>query len=200
MKKASCPIDGCDYKGTPRSVEAHISASTTGQHKGEVGRTYRERLRNGMEPEASGDAETGGETELPEPDPERGGSDVEEPPKERPLNEPSSIANEDDPLRRTPTETTTSEVPSPTMPGLPTDHRRPPESRETSDDPGGIPLVVIVLVIAIVLVALWYLNTSDQQQGAEHGPPLAPESSSTYTEPAPEQFPENPFIDPDEYQ
>lgn len=45
MSEATCPIGGCGYAGQLRSVEAHISASRTGQHRGEVGRSYREQLR-----------------------------------------------------------------------------------------------------------------------------------------------------------
>ena len=34
-----CPIPGCEYAGSPRSVEAHISAKMDEKHKGEVGRS-----------------------------------------------------------------------------------------------------------------------------------------------------------------
>lgn len=40
-----CPIAGCEYTGSPRSVESHISAKTDKNHKGEVGRQYRDQLR-----------------------------------------------------------------------------------------------------------------------------------------------------------
>lgn len=40
-REVECPIEGCDYRGEPRSVEAHISGSQNGGHKGEFGRFYR---------------------------------------------------------------------------------------------------------------------------------------------------------------
>lgn len=44
MNGVTCPIDGCNYQGTPRSVEAHISSNTDEPHSGEVGRAYRGRF------------------------------------------------------------------------------------------------------------------------------------------------------------
>jgi hypothetical protein len=44
MVEVGCPVDGCDFSGPVRSVEAHISGSTSGEHLGEVGRRYRQEL------------------------------------------------------------------------------------------------------------------------------------------------------------
>jgi hypothetical protein len=41
---ATCPIDQCDYTGPSRSVEAHISGSSDENHKGELGRNWRQTI------------------------------------------------------------------------------------------------------------------------------------------------------------
>lgn len=41
---ATCPIGDCGYAGKPASVEAHVSASTTGGHLGTLGREVREQI------------------------------------------------------------------------------------------------------------------------------------------------------------
>ena len=43
-----CPIEGCGYTGTPESVVGHITASASGDHRGEWGPNYREALHGGQ--------------------------------------------------------------------------------------------------------------------------------------------------------
>jgi hypothetical protein len=43
-----CPIEGCDYEGSPASIEGHISSNTDENHKGEWGSKYREQIREGV--------------------------------------------------------------------------------------------------------------------------------------------------------
>lgn len=38
---ATCPMDGCDYEGAVRSVEAHISGKNDEAHEGKLGRNWR---------------------------------------------------------------------------------------------------------------------------------------------------------------
>lgn len=38
---AKCPMDGCDYEGPARSVEAHVSGTSDDLHRGELGRNWR---------------------------------------------------------------------------------------------------------------------------------------------------------------
>lgn len=38
---AQCPMDGCDYTGPTRSVEAHLSGSSDEAHQGQLGRNWR---------------------------------------------------------------------------------------------------------------------------------------------------------------
>lgn len=71
MPEVECPLEGCDYAGEPRSVEAHISGCRDDIHKGEVGRFHR-------------DAITGEETEPVEED------DVES------LDQPEPVPDADD--------------------------------------------------------------------------------------------------------
>jgi len=51
----ACPITGCDYEGSPSSVEAHISGSTDDRHQGELGRDH----RHALEPPIQGEETTG---------------------------------------------------------------------------------------------------------------------------------------------
>jgi len=44
LVSVECPFDGCDYTGSVDSVEGHISGSQSGDHRGEVGRHFREEL------------------------------------------------------------------------------------------------------------------------------------------------------------
>jgi len=44
LVSVECPLDGCDYSGSVGSVEAHISGSQSGDHRGKVGRHLREEL------------------------------------------------------------------------------------------------------------------------------------------------------------
>jgi hypothetical protein len=67
---AECTIDGCDYRAPVRSVEAHISGSTSGGHEGEVGRHHRDVLVERAEASANGDGDVaesldGTETNAP---------------------------------------------------------------------------------------------------------------------------------------
>lgn len=41
MVDVECPIDGCGYSGSVKSVEGHISGATSGEHGGAVGQNYR---------------------------------------------------------------------------------------------------------------------------------------------------------------
>lgn len=73
MAEVACPLGDCTYTGPLRSVEAHISGNQDPDHKGEVGRTYRQDLREQLEAEdpararvAAGEAE-GSEEALVEP-------------------------------------------------------------------------------------------------------------------------------------
>lgn len=50
MAEVECPVEGgCDYAGSVKSVEGHISASTEGDHQGEAGANFREELRKQAE-------------------------------------------------------------------------------------------------------------------------------------------------------
>lgn len=51
MAKAECPIEGCEFRDSLKSVEAHISGSTTGEHSGSQGREYRSEIRESIESE-----------------------------------------------------------------------------------------------------------------------------------------------------
>lgn len=45
MVEVECPVEpDCDYSGSVGSVEAHISGSQSGDHRGEVGRDHRGEL------------------------------------------------------------------------------------------------------------------------------------------------------------
>jgi len=59
MAECECPIDGCDFTGPLKSVEAHISGSASGGHEGETGRGFREKLREQIESRLNG----GGDSE-----------------------------------------------------------------------------------------------------------------------------------------
>ena len=52
---ATCPL--CDYTGSWRSVEGHISGMTDDDHRGKVGQNYRERIKEtvGESPTLEGD-------------------------------------------------------------------------------------------------------------------------------------------------
>lgn len=78
MVDVECPLDGCEYTGSVKSVEAHISGNSRGEHQGKVGRQFRDRLVDGssqpveLEPEEKADppealGEQGGEaSETPQ--------------------------------------------------------------------------------------------------------------------------------------
>ena len=44
MATVQCPCEGCGYEGTVSGVEAHVSGSTRGDHKGRSGGEFRDRL------------------------------------------------------------------------------------------------------------------------------------------------------------
>ena len=44
MATVQCPCEGCEYEGTVSGVEAHVSGSTRGDHKGRSGGEFRDRL------------------------------------------------------------------------------------------------------------------------------------------------------------
>lgn len=54
MSEVDCPVGGCEYSGEPKSVEAHISSSTSGEHSGKSGSEHRDELRDGSSGENSG--------------------------------------------------------------------------------------------------------------------------------------------------
>ena len=44
VSTVECLCDGCEYEGTISGVEAHVSGSTRGDHKGRSGGEFREQL------------------------------------------------------------------------------------------------------------------------------------------------------------
>jgi hypothetical protein len=65
-------MDGCDYTGATRSVEAHISGSSDEAHSGQLGRNWRstiegshEEQRPAIEPEEQAEVATEEATEAP---------------------------------------------------------------------------------------------------------------------------------------
>ena len=44
MSTVECPCGECGYEGTVSGVEAHVSGSTRGEHKGRSGGEFRDRL------------------------------------------------------------------------------------------------------------------------------------------------------------
>lgn len=69
---AKCPMDGCDYTGPTRSVEAHVSGSSDEAHSGQLGRNWRstieashEEQRPAVEPEERAEVATEEATEAP---------------------------------------------------------------------------------------------------------------------------------------
>jgi len=44
MAKIDCPLEECDYSGSVREVEAHISGGTDANHSGHSGAEFREEL------------------------------------------------------------------------------------------------------------------------------------------------------------
>lgn len=70
--EAQCPLEGCDYTGNPRSVEAHVSSKRDELHTGEVGRLHREAIEESAERAESVDElaeETGNELPAEVDDP-----------------------------------------------------------------------------------------------------------------------------------
>lgn len=64
MVEVDCPAGGCGYSAdSVKSVEAHISGSTAGDHAGHLGREFREDLVEQAEARTNG----GGEHTLPLP-------------------------------------------------------------------------------------------------------------------------------------
>jgi len=53
MATVDCPIEGCGYRDTLASVEAHISGCTDNSHSGRSGWNYREQMRGQIEDELS---------------------------------------------------------------------------------------------------------------------------------------------------
>jgi hypothetical protein len=51
MSTVECPIEGCGYRDTLASVEAHISGCTDNSHSGRSGWNYREEMREQIEEE-----------------------------------------------------------------------------------------------------------------------------------------------------
>lgn len=69
-REIECPIEGCDYTNTPGSVEAHVTASTDGEHQGEMGIEHRPTFPEWARQEAHDhlDYENIGETDTDRPD------------------------------------------------------------------------------------------------------------------------------------
>lgn len=83
MAEVNCPVESdCGYTGSVGSVEAHISGSQQGDHKGAVGRHHREELVDQAEdtgPTSLGDTGRGssGSTGLDRKnDPDQNGSSI----------------------------------------------------------------------------------------------------------------------------
>jgi hypothetical protein len=86
MREGECPIDGCDYGGTVAAVEGHVSGSTDGAHRGELGADLRRAIADsatgidaapqseGESPDGTGSDAEGGATD------EGGSADVDLPP------------------------------------------------------------------------------------------------------------------------
>ena len=55
MTDVVCPFDNCDYSGPVGSVEAHISGSGGGEHRGEFGADHRADLVDQAEEKLNGD-------------------------------------------------------------------------------------------------------------------------------------------------
>lgn len=51
MATVRCPIDGCEYEGALQEVEAHLSGSTEGEHRGQYGADRRGELVEQIEDE-----------------------------------------------------------------------------------------------------------------------------------------------------
>jgi hypothetical protein len=75
MTDVVCPFDNCDYSGPVGSVEAHISGSGGGEHRGEFGADHRADLVEQAEAKLNGDGwppveatESGDVTETDEGD------------------------------------------------------------------------------------------------------------------------------------
>lgn len=56
MATTECPVGGCDFTDTIKSVEAHISGNPSGGHSGKVGREFRDQLVDQVESELNGEA------------------------------------------------------------------------------------------------------------------------------------------------
>jgi hypothetical protein len=54
MAEVECPLNGCDYTGCVGSVEAHISGSQGGGHRGEFGADHRADLVDQAEEKLNG--------------------------------------------------------------------------------------------------------------------------------------------------
>jgi hypothetical protein len=68
----TCPVDGCDYEDEQKSVEAHISAKSTGEHRGRFGREFREDFdaqREGAEPGSTLGESDGTDESADDPEP-----------------------------------------------------------------------------------------------------------------------------------
>jgi hypothetical protein len=64
MATVECPCDGCEYEGTVSGVEAHVSGSTRGDHKGRSGGEFRDRLIEEVESAVGGEPETSPATAI----------------------------------------------------------------------------------------------------------------------------------------
>jgi hypothetical protein len=53
MVETNCPLGGCDYSGTVKELEAHISGSRDENHSGHSGAEFREELVEAAEDRAS---------------------------------------------------------------------------------------------------------------------------------------------------
>lgn len=65
MTEVECPMDGCDYTGRVESVEAHISGSQSGGHRGEFGADRRAELVDRAEAKLNGGRVPGVEATEP---------------------------------------------------------------------------------------------------------------------------------------
>lgn len=64
MASAECPVGDCDYAGPVKSVEAHISGATAGDHLGKLGRNFREELVEQVEETINGGDGSEGSDDL----------------------------------------------------------------------------------------------------------------------------------------
>ena len=64
MATVGCPCKKCEYSGTVSGVEAHVSGSTEGDHKGRSGGEFRDRLIKDAEAGLSEEPESSAATAL----------------------------------------------------------------------------------------------------------------------------------------